>query len=145
VESVAVFLPLVAALFGAITAAFTSLLYRQYEQRRRIAQRGTTEESTEQRITRLTTALSESSHVIQEIEAEMQDRTALVEKLKRDAETYERLRDINREEAEAVAQALGDELRKEGRRSFLTNFLMNFGFFVLGVATTLVLSIVFGL
>jgi len=126
---------------GGITSAVATFWF----ERRRSAQRGTTEESTEQRITRRTTALSESSHVIQEIEAEMQDRTELVEKLKRDAETYERLRHINREEAEAVAQALGGELRKEGRRSLLTNFLMNFGFFVLGVATTLALSIFFGL
>ena len=139
---VVVWAPLIAAMVGGITSAVATFWFGR---RRRSAQRGTTEESTEQRITRLTTALSESSHVIQEIEAEMQDRTELVEKLKRDAETYERLRHINREEAEAVAQALGGELRKEGRRSLLTNFLMNFGFFVLGVATTLALSIFFGL
>jgi septal ring factor EnvC (AmiA/AmiB activator) len=140
--NVTVLAPLIAAMVGAVVAATSSFWL---ERRRQSVQRGTTQENTEQRIARLTTALSESSHVIQEIEAEMKDRTELVEKLKRDAETYERLRNINREEAEAVAQALGGELRKEGRRSLLTNLLMNFGFFVLGVATTLVLSIYFGL
>jgi flagellar biosynthesis/type III secretory pathway M-ring protein FliF/YscJ len=126
--------------FGSIVAAVLAFLFR----RRRLGLAGGAV-TTEQRIARLTRALSESSHVIQEIEAEMKDRTELVEKLKRDAETYERLRNINREEAEAVAQALGGELRKEGRRSLFTNFFMNFGFFVLGVATTIALRILFGL
>ena len=140
--NVTVLAPLIAAMVGAVVAATSSFWL---ERRRQSVQRGTTQENTEQRIARLTTALSESSHVIQEIEAEMKDRTELVEKLKRDAETYERLRNINREEAEAVAQALGGELRKEGRRSLLTNFLMNFVFFVLGVITTIALSVLFGL
>jgi hypothetical protein len=138
--------PLIAAIIGALVSIAAAALTVLYERERRSARRGViAEESTEQRIARLTTALSESSHVIQEIEAEMKNRTELVEKLKRDAETYERLRNINREEAEAVAQALGGELRKEGRRSLLTNFFMNFVFFVLGVATTIALSILFGL
>jgi flagellar biosynthesis/type III secretory pathway M-ring protein FliF/YscJ len=125
--------PLIAAIIGALVSIAAAALTVLYERERRSARRGViAEESTEQRIARLTTALSESSHVIQEIEAEMKNRTELVEKLKRDAETYERLRNINREEAEAVAQALGGELRKEGRRSLLTNFLMNFGFSCLG-------------
>jgi flagellar biosynthesis/type III secretory pathway M-ring protein FliF/YscJ len=135
---------LIAAAIGgvsAITGAAISFLGA----RRLSIRRETSEATTEQRIARLTTALSESSSVIQEIETEMKDRTELVEKLKRDAETYERLRNINREEAEAVAQALGGELRKEGRRSLLTNLFMNFGFFVLGVATTIALRILFGL
>ena len=138
--------PLIAAIIGALVSIAAAALTDSYERERRSARRGViAQESTEQRIARLTTALSESSHVIQEIEAEMKNRTELVEKLKRDAETYERLRNINREEAEAVAQALGGELRKEGRRSLLTNFFMNFVFFVLGVATTIALSILFGL
>jgi flagellar biosynthesis/type III secretory pathway M-ring protein FliF/YscJ len=134
---------LIAAAFGAFGSIVAAVL-TVWIRRRRLGIAGGAV-TTEQRIARLTTALSESSHVIQEIEAEMKDRTELVEKLKRDAETYERLRNINREEAEAVAQALGGELRKEGRRSLLTNFFMNFGFFVLGVATTIALSMYFGL
>jgi hypothetical protein len=136
---------LIGAVFGGLLSIAGATLSLWLQRRRQSIERGTNEVTTEQRIARLTTALSESSNVIQEIEAEMKDRTELVEKLKRDAETYERLRNINREEAEAVAQALGGELRKEGRRSLLTNFFMNFGFFVLGVATTLALSILFGL
>jgi t-SNARE complex subunit (syntaxin) len=143
--SVTVLASLTAGLIGALGSIASAALTLRLQRRRQSAQRGTTEENTEQRIARLTTALSESSHVIQEIEEEMKDRTELVEKLKEDADRYERLSNINREEAEAVAQALGGELRKEGRRSLLTNFLMNFVFFVLGVATTIVLSILFGL
>jgi hypothetical protein len=143
--SATVLVPLIAGLIGALGSIVSAALTLWLQQRRQSAQRGTTEETTEQRIARLTTALSESSRVIQEIEEEMKDRTELVEKLKEDADRYERLSNINREEAEAVAQALGGELRKEGRRSLLTNFLMNFGFFVLGVAATLVLSTYFGL
>jgi ABC-type multidrug transport system fused ATPase/permease subunit len=140
---VTTFTPLIAAIIGALLSTLGATVSLFLQRRRRSVQGGA--ETTEQRIARLTTALSESSHVIEEIEVEMKDRTELVEKLKRDAETYERLRNINREEAEAVAQALGGELRKEGRRSLLTNFFMNFGFFVLGVATTIALSMYFGL
>jgi hypothetical protein len=140
---VTTFTPLIAAIIGALLSTLGATVSLFLQRRRRSVQGGA--ETTEQRIARLTTALSESSHVIEEIEVEMKDRTELVEKLKRDAETYERLRNINREEAEAVAQALGGELRKEGRRSLFTNFFMNFGFFVLGVATTIALRILFGL
>jgi ABC-type multidrug transport system fused ATPase/permease subunit len=132
-----------AALIGGLIALgglFTSQVVNTALRDRQSFQGGTTE----QRIARLTQALSESSHVIQEIEEEMRERSELVERLKRDAQTYERLRNINREEAESVAQALGGELRKEGRRSFRANLVMSFAFFLLGVLTPIVLSIVFG-
>jgi flagellar biosynthesis/type III secretory pathway M-ring protein FliF/YscJ len=124
---------------GAIVGAFTSL----YLTRRRERSEGG--RSIEQRINRLTSALSESAHTIEVVEAEIKERSDLVEKLRRDAETYEQLKNMNREEAEAVAQALRGELETQGRRSFWSNAAMNFVFFVLGVGTTVALSIIFGL
>jgi ABC-type multidrug transport system fused ATPase/permease subunit len=129
----------VIGVLGAVLGAFVS---------HRAAQRGLRSEggrSIEQRINRLSSALSESAHVIQVVEAEIKERSELVEKLRRDAETYEQLKNMNREEAEAVAQALRGELKTEGRRSFWSNAAMNFLFFVLGVGTTVALSILFGL
>jgi hypothetical protein len=78
-------------------------------------------------------------------QVQIKERRELVEKLKRDAQTYENLKILSEEEAEAVAQALGSELRREGRRSFWTNAAMNFGFFLLGVGATVALSLYFGL
>jgi len=125
------------ALGGLFTSQVVSIVLRD----RRSFQGGTTE----QRIARLTQALSESSHVIQEIEEEMQERSELVERLKQDAQRYERLTNIKREDADAVAQTLQGELRKGERRSLVTNFIMSFGFFALGVMTTIVLRFFFGL
>ena len=102
-------------------------------------------ESPEQRIQRLTNSLSEAANVAGEIEAEIRRRQGVAERLQQDIQQYERLREVNQEEIEAVAQVLGGQLRKEGRRSFWVGVLMNFVFFVFGVAATVVLSLLFGL
>jgi predicted translin family RNA/ssDNA-binding protein len=132
----------IAAVIGGLGALLGALLSYWLSQRREKSERG---RSIEQRINRLSSALSESAHAIQVVEAEIKERSELVEKLRRDAETYEQLKNMNREEAEAVAQALRGELKTEGRRSFWSNAAMNFLFFVLGVGTTVALSILFGL
>ncbi len=89
-------------------------------------------ETLDDRITKLTNALQQSSHLISEVEAEIQSRSQLVAELKKDAESYEKLVSINKDQVEAVAQLLNGELRKEGRRSFWSGFMLNLGFFLLG-------------
>ncbi len=126
---------------GGAAAAVTAALQ---ELRVRGRMRGTGE-TTEQRISRLTTSLSEAVHVIQEIESEIQERRKIADTLQSDIETYNRLKDLNQEEVEAVAQVLGVELRREGRRSFWTNFALNAAFFVLGVVVTVGSQYFFGI
>jgi uncharacterized coiled-coil protein SlyX len=70
----------------------------------------------EQRAGSLTTALSDSAHVIQEIETDIEARREIAEKMQNDIEIYERIKDLNCSEVEAVAQAVEGEDRKEDGR-----------------------------
>jgi hypothetical protein len=127
----------VITVIGLLFATFASLL----QARRRIHTRG---ETTEQRVNRLTSALTEATRTIEEIEREMRERQSTVDRLRRDAETYERLKEVNREEVEAVAEVLDVRLQKEGRRSFWVNVAMNFGFFVLGAVVSIITTPLIG-
>jgi hypothetical protein len=84
----------------------------------------------------------EAAAELDDLEVQIQEHRAIVDKLSHDAETYQHLKDLNRHELAAVSQVLARELKKEGRRSFWVNFATNFGFFVAGVVVTLVLSYV---
>lgn len=132
--------PIVAAIIVAFIAGLFSLAAARL-QARRGPPSGSGDETVEQRITRLTTALSESAHVIQQIEAEIEERRKTVDTLRQDAETYEKLKEVSREDVEAVSQILETQLRSEGRRSILMNTLINFVlsavFFTLGIVGTL--------
>jgi hypothetical protein len=66
----------------------------------------------EQKIDILTDNLKASQKVISEIESEVGQRTQLVEKLRKDAETAQQLATINHEQSEAVAQALEGKLKQ---------------------------------
>jgi hypothetical protein len=55
--------------------------------------------------------------VIQEIETEIHKRREVADRLESDIETYNRIKDLDRAEVEAVAQALEVDLRTERRQS----------------------------
>lgn len=99
-----------------------------------------TEQTFEERIGQLATALQASAGTIGEIQREIERRQTLVYKLQQDAERYEELSRLKRTEAEAVAQLVEGKLRQGERRSFWTGFAMNFFFFLLGVAASIVLT-----
>ena len=98
-------------------------------------------ETLEDRINKLTSALKESSHLVTEVEIEINERKNLVKELQKDAEKYEKLVSINKDQVEAVAQLLQGELRKEGNKSFWKGIMVNFIFFVLGAGVSVALSI----
>ena len=90
------------------------------------------EETLEDRINKLTSALKESSHLVTEVEGEIRSRQKLVSELQEDAEKYQNLISLNQEQVDAVAQLLQGELRKEGNKSFWESVVLNFVFFVMG-------------
>jgi TolA-binding protein len=94
------------------------------------------EETFEDRIRRLATALESSAATISEIQGEIDRRQSLVEQLQQDANRYEQLSKLKRAEAEAVAQLVEGKLRQGERRSLWLGFAMNFFFFLLGVAAS---------
>ncbi len=80
------------------------------------------------------------SVAIAEIEREVKARSALAERLQEDVERHRELLKLNRSEVDAVAQTLGVEVRREGRRSFWVSLAINAAFFGLGVLVTLLLT-----
>jgi methyl-accepting chemotaxis protein len=117
----------------------TSILERFVEKSQRLAGK---KETIEERIKQLTSSLQESTNLIAEVESEISERSALVEKLKKDAETYEQVVKLKGPEVEAVAQLLRGELKKEGSRSFWKGVAVNFLFFILGLIASILLGLV---
>ena len=89
-------------------------------------------ETLEIRINKLASALKESSKLVTEVESEISARQELVLELQKDAQRYEQLIHLNKEQVDAVAQVLQGELRKEGNKSLWRGAAVNFIFFVLG-------------
>ncbi len=100
------------------------------------AQRGKKEETLEDRIRQLTDSLKDAAEVVSKIEAEVQQRKELVVRLQQDAETAKNIANLKKAEVDSVSQLFRGELKKEEKRSFIRDFGMNLGFFVLGVIVT---------
>lgn len=79
--------------------------------------------------------------MIAAIEGEIQARRALVDELRRDATRYEELARLHADEVQAVVEALQGELRVSEKRASRTTLIQGFLFFVLGVAATVVVTL----
>ena len=97
-------------------------------------------ETTSGRIEKLSRALHDATTLIGGIERELKERHRLVEKLREDCARYDQLAKLKASEVEAVVQSLRGELRQEGKRSFWQAVLLNFVFFLAGVAVTLYIA-----
>lgn len=90
----------------------------------------------EDRITSLTENLKSSSSVISEIQAEIEKRSEIAQKLKTDVQRYEQLRELNQPQVEAIAQTIRSEITGESRKSIWRNAIITFvialAFFFLG-------------
>jgi hypothetical protein len=127
---------LVVLITNAIVGSVSSILLERLSREKK-----SKKESVEERINKLTYSLRESSALVGQIESEIQERSALVQKLKNDAETYEQIAKLKASEVEAVAQLFRGELKKEGQRSFWQSVGMNFLFYVLGAITSIGIGI----
>ena len=85
-----------------------------------------------QRIKTLTDTLNQSARTIRIIEDEVSQRQELLERLRRDQELVTSLASLNQPQAEAVAQALRVELKKEEREIWWSKQVENFVFAALG-------------
>ena len=116
-------------LFGIIANILTEVL-----RLRKLIKKG--EETTVQRVNKLSKSLSQSAQLIDEILTEIDARQKLVDKLQKDTETYDKIAELKSSEVEAISQLLRGEIRKDGRRSFLQNIIINFTFFCAGIVVT---------
>jgi len=91
----------------------------------------------EDRIATLLENLKSSSSVVSDIEAEIEKRREIAEKLKDDVQRYEQLREINQSQVEAIAQTIRGEMVAESRKSLWRNAIVTFVialvFFFLGL------------
>jgi hypothetical protein len=92
------------------------------------------------RINELTKGLQSSSRLIKEIEEEIALRTKLVENLRQDANQYQQLAALNKEQADAVAKVLQSQLEREGTKSFWKGAAVNFIFFIAGLIASLLIA-----
>lgn len=99
-------------------------------------------ETIEDRVGKLTKALTDATALIGSIEAEINARSALATQLQADVDKYTKLVEVKKPEVEAIAQLLRGELKKEGRSSFWKGFATNFLFFILGVGASWVINLI---
>jgi t-SNARE complex subunit (syntaxin) len=117
-----------------------SLLSIAWQMRRWLAKSKEQTYTVEDRIRILSHSLTEVTNLISQIESEVKTRSELVEKLKKDAELYNKLVEINKPEVEAIAQLLRGELKQESKKNFWLGVAVNFVFFVLGALTGFLLK-----
>jgi peptidoglycan hydrolase CwlO-like protein len=89
--------------------------------------RSKTGETIEDRVGKLTKALSDATALIDNIEHEIKARSTLASQLQNDIDQYTKLVEVRKPEVEAIAQLLRGELKKEveapfGRVSLLISF-----------------------
>ena len=88
------------------------------------------------KISDLTKNLESSVAVITEIETEISKRKNLAQQLEADIERYDKLREINKAQVEAITQTLTIPLEKQSRKSLIINgvitFVVGLVFFAIG-------------
>lgn len=97
-------------------------------------------ETLETRVNALTTSLRDATQLISQIQGEIETRSELASKLRDDVERYNQLKKLSAPEVEAVAQVLRGELKSEGSKSFWKGVIVNFIFFLLGAASSFLIS-----
>jgi len=84
------------------------------------------EPTLQDRISNLTKNLESSAAVITEIEAEISKRKSLAQQLETDIERDKKLKEISKDQVEAIAQTLRIPLVKESRKSLIINAIITF-------------------
>jgi hypothetical protein len=121
---------LVVGASAAASGLITIWNYRREQKRKKEAP------TIEDKITTLAGSLKSSLSVISEIESEIESRSKIVSKLKEDVKRYEKLKELNETQVDAIAQTIRGEIAGESRKSLWRNALITFGvamiFFFLG-------------
>ncbi len=96
----------------------------------------------EDRISTLTTALKDTAHHISEIQKEIDARAELVTRLKNDADIYQKLKEMDKDQVEAVAQVLQIPLIEERAEDARENSKAALFYTVVGIVLSGVVSLV---
>ena len=92
------------------------------------------------KIQAISKSLSNSSNELIDIENQLKERISFVENLNTQAQKAEHIASLNQEQVNAINDLLGDNLKKESRKSFWQGVIVNFIFFVLGATVSFIIS-----
>jgi len=109
-----------------ISAVCAVLIYLMQSIWKELEKRKGKELTLQDRISKLTKNLESSVAVITEIETEISKRKNLAQQLETDIGRYNKLKEINKAQVEAIAQTLKIPLLKESRKSWIINALVAF-------------------
>ena len=118
-----------ASLLGALFVAFVlrvSFFWFAKQQKETIGER----------VEKLTNSLRENIRILSEIEAEVNKRKNLIEKLSRDQLQYEQLTNLRGDDLEAISQVIMNEARRDNRASLLWSFVFGLFFFIAGAVVS---------
>jgi len=110
------------------------------DRRERLAAQERTSVRADRFTKQLQSAIRDVVTISDELQREADEARRTVEQLRQDAETYDALAKVNRQEAEAVARLVRSEMQTEGRRTFRSGVAVNFVFFMAGVIVTVVFA-----
>jgi hypothetical protein len=127
------------SLSATLAAGFMASVFAQFL--RSLRHKTAKRETIQDRIKALTSALTDATSLIGNIESEIKSRSVLAEQLEKDIQEYNRITALKKPEVEAVAQLLRGELQKEGRATFWKGVALNFIFFVLGAGASIVITL----
>jgi hypothetical protein len=82
------------------------------------------EPTLEDRISNLTKNLKSSAALITELETEISKRKLIAQQLEAEIEGYNKLKEIDRAQVEAIAQIMNIPLKKESRKSLIINVIV---------------------
>jgi biopolymer transport protein ExbB/TolQ len=124
-------------LVGAILVGVGSFALLGLQRRRYRNQK----ETLEDRVSRLQSSLMGAAGVVAEIEREVASRQELLSKLEEDAKRVRALAGMDREEVDAVTQALNGQLAQLEKRSLRGSIILSSIFYVLGIASGILTNI----
>jgi gas vesicle protein len=124
ISTISILLSLLGGVVGALTSVWTALS-------RSPSNRAP---SLEDKVAVLTSSLNQAAKAISEVESEVRNRQQLADKLRKDAEEARKIVTLNKEQVEAVSQALRGQLQQRERATYWRRLAENFFFAVLGVA-----------
>lgn len=131
------YLKIIITLLSGILGVSSSIVYEVVSI---ILKRKSKEDNIASRIKDVSTMLESSVQELGGLQAELEERVKMVEKLKEEAEQAETIISLTEEQVKAVRTTLNRELQRESWKSFWQGVTVNFIFFVLGAVVSYIVS-----
>lgn len=95
-----------------------------------------------ERISIISNSLTTSATELTNIQNELEHKVAFVNNLKKEAEEAENIISLTKEQVSAIKRAINGELQSGNKKSFWSGVAVNFIFFVLGSAVSIIITLI---